>query len=95
MADAITIRRIGVEELPIIQQLAEEIWPHAFDGVIQRHQIEIMLGDIYATEALENEIEGVALLDIALEIDVIAERADQLDHDRPRYADRAGSLEQA
>lgn len=59
MADAITIRRIGVGELPIVQQLAEEIWPHAFDGVIQRHQIEIMLGDIYAPEALENDMTGL------------------------------------
>lgn len=56
MADAIAIRRIAAAELPIVQQLAEEIWPHAFEGVIERHQIEIMLGDIYALESLENEM---------------------------------------
>lgn len=59
MRDAITIRRIDADELPIVQQLAEEIWPHAFDGVIQRHQIEIMLGDIYALESLENEMNAL------------------------------------
>jgi ribosomal protein S18 acetylase RimI-like enzyme len=56
MDDAITIRRITADELPIVQQLAEEIWPHAFAGVIERHQIEIMLGDIYALETLENDM---------------------------------------
>lgn len=52
----IAIRRIAADELPIVQQLAEETWPHAFAGVIERHQIEIMLNDIYAIESLENEM---------------------------------------
>lgn len=56
MDDAITIRRITADELPIVQQLAEEIWPHAFAGVIERHQIEIMLEDIYALDTLENDM---------------------------------------
>jgi ribosomal protein S18 acetylase RimI-like enzyme len=56
MADAIAIRRITAAELPIVQQLAEEIWPHAFEGVIERHQIEMMLDDIYALETLQNDM---------------------------------------
>lgn len=56
MDNTIAIRRIAANELPIVQQLAEEIWPHAFDGVIERHRIEIMLGDIYALESLENDM---------------------------------------
>lgn len=56
MDNSIAIRRIGVDELEIVQRLAEEIWPSAFEGVIQRHQIEIMLGDIYALESLEDEM---------------------------------------
>ncbi|WP_395812630.1 GNAT family N-acetyltransferase [Devosia sp.] len=58
----VAIRRIGVDELSIVQQLAEEVWPHAFEGVIQRHQIEIMLGDIYALESLENEMTALGHL---------------------------------
>lgn len=59
MDNAIDIRRIAADELPVVQQLAEAIWPHAFDGVIARHQIEIMLGDIYALESLENEMSSL------------------------------------
>lgn len=55
----ILIRRIGADDLEIVQQLAEATWPHAFAGVIERHQIEIMLGDIYALESLENEMNAL------------------------------------
>jgi GNAT superfamily N-acetyltransferase len=56
MDSAAHIRRIDASELPIVQQLAEEIWPQAFEGVIERHRIEMMLEDIYALEALENDM---------------------------------------
>jgi len=56
MSEDIVIRRIGASELGIVKDLADRIWPHAFAGVIERHQIEIMLGDIYALEALEDEM---------------------------------------
>lgn len=56
MTQDIAIRRIGADELGIVKDLADRIWPHAFAGVIERHQIEIMLGDIYALEALEDEM---------------------------------------
>ncbi len=56
MDKPVAVRRIEADELDIVQQLAERIWPDAFDGVIERHQIEIMLGDIYALESLEQEM---------------------------------------
>jgi ribosomal protein S18 acetylase RimI-like enzyme len=59
MADALAIRRITAAELPIVQQLAEETWPHAFAGVIERHQIEMMLEDIYALDSLEHEMSAL------------------------------------
>lgn len=59
MADPIAIRRIGYGDLPIVQQLAEEIWPDAFEGVIERHQIEIMLEDIYALDTLRNDMDAL------------------------------------
>ena len=52
----LSIRRIAAGELPIIQQIAEDTWPTAFEGVIERHQIEMMLDDIYDLDALENEM---------------------------------------
>lgn len=55
---AIAIRRVVVDELPLVRELAERIWPDAYEGVIERHRIEIMLGDIYALEALENEMDA-------------------------------------
>jgi ribosomal protein S18 acetylase RimI-like enzyme len=56
MAAPIAIRRIDADELPIVQRLAEAIWPTAFEGVIKRHQIEMMLEDIYALDTLQNDM---------------------------------------
>jgi len=57
MADPIAIRRIAADELPIVQRIANDTWPTAFEGVIQRHQIEMMLDDIYALETLQNDMD--------------------------------------
>lgn len=50
------IRCITADELPVVRDLAARIWPHAYAGVIAPDQIEIMLRDIYALEALEDEL---------------------------------------
>lgn len=59
MADAIAIRRIDADELPIVQRIANDTWPTAFDGVIERHRIEMMLEDIYALETLRNDMDAL------------------------------------
>jgi ribosomal protein S18 acetylase RimI-like enzyme len=59
MAEPIAIRRIAVDELPIVQWIANETWPTAFAGVIERHQIEIMLNDIYDLDTLQNDMEAL------------------------------------
>ena len=59
MSDPIAIRRIAADELPIVQQIANETWPTAFAGVIERHQIEIMLGDIYDLDMLQNDMDAL------------------------------------
>jgi len=59
MADPIAIRRITADELPIVQRIANDTWPTAFDGVIKRHQIEMMLDDIYALETLQNDMDAL------------------------------------
>ena len=59
MSDAVAIRRIAASELPIVQKLANATWPNAFDGVIERHKIEMMLEDIYALETLQNDMDAL------------------------------------
>ncbi len=59
MSDPIAIRRIAADELPIVQAIANETWPTAFAGVIERHQIEMMLEDIYDLETLRNDMEAL------------------------------------
>jgi ribosomal protein S18 acetylase RimI-like enzyme len=59
MSDPIAIRRIAADELPIVQQIANDTWPTAFAGVIERHQIEIMLGDIYDLDMLQNDMDAL------------------------------------
>ena len=59
MPEPIAIRRIAAAELPIVQEIANATWPVAFEGVIQRHQIEMMLDDIYDLDTLQNDIEAL------------------------------------
>lgn len=59
MSDPIAIRRIAADELPIVQKIANDTWPTAFAGVIERHQIEIMLNDIYDLDMLQNDMDAL------------------------------------
>ncbi len=59
MSDPIAIRRIAADELPVVQKIANDTWPTAFAGVIERHQIEIMLNDIYDLDMLQNDMDAL------------------------------------
>ena len=59
MSDPIAIRRIAADELPVVQKIANETWPTAFAGVIERHQIEMMLEDIYDLDMLQNDMDAL------------------------------------
>lgn len=59
MPEPIAIRRIAAAELPIVQRIANATWPTAFAGVIARHQIEMMLDDIYALDTLQNDMDAL------------------------------------
>lgn len=59
MSDPIAIRRIKAGDLPIVQRIANDTWPTAFDGVIERHKIEMMLDDIYDLDMLRNDMDAL------------------------------------
>jgi len=51
------IRRIGADELPIIQMLAHRIWPEVYPGIITHAQIDYMLTVWYHPSAMAREME--------------------------------------
>ena len=56
MAIAPQIRRIGVDELEIVRELALIIWPKCYRNIIAPDRVDAMLAVLYDTEALEREM---------------------------------------
>ena len=50
------VRRIGVDELEIVRELALVIWPKCYRNIIGPDRVDAMLAVLYATEALEREM---------------------------------------
>lgn len=50
------IREAGLNEIPVIRNLAEVIWPEAYNGIISAEQIRYMLNLIYSEEALKEQM---------------------------------------
>lgn len=51
-----SVRRIGVDELEIVRELALVIWPKCYRNIIGPDRVDAMLAVLYATEALEREM---------------------------------------
>jgi ribosomal protein S18 acetylase RimI-like enzyme len=51
------INELKREELKIIQTLANQIWPHAFQEILSPEQIEYMLNRMYDLAVLENQFD--------------------------------------
>ncbi len=51
------IRRIGPEELPVVEKLARQIWPAVYPGIISHAQIDYMLTVWYSPSAMAREME--------------------------------------
>lgn len=51
------IRRIGYEELPVVEKLARQIWPVVYPRLISAAQIDYMLTVYYATSGMAREME--------------------------------------
>ena len=56
MAPMSRIRRIGVDELEIVRELALIIWPKCYRNIIGPDRIDAMLAVLYSTDALEAEM---------------------------------------
>lgn len=50
------VRRIGVDELEIVRELALIIWPKCYRNIIGPDRVDAMLAVLYATDALEREM---------------------------------------
>ena len=50
------IRKAGIDQIPVIAQLANQIWPIAYATVISQEQISYMLDLFYSQSALEKQI---------------------------------------
>ncbi|MBP2160872.1 MULTISPECIES: N-acetyltransferase [Asticcacaulis] len=51
-----SVRRIGVDELEIVRELALVIWPKCYRNIIGPDRVDAMLAVLYATDALEREM---------------------------------------
>jgi ribosomal protein S18 acetylase RimI-like enzyme len=56
MARTVRIRRIGVDELEIVRELAQIIWPKCYRNIIGPDRVDAMLAVLYATDNLEREM---------------------------------------
>lgn len=56
MARGPNIRRIGVQELEIVRELALIIWPKCYRNIIGPDRVDAMLAVLYATDTLEAEM---------------------------------------
>ena len=56
MAAIPRIRRIGVDELEIVRELAQIIWPKCYRHIIGPDRVDAMLAALYSVDALEREM---------------------------------------
>jgi len=56
MARTVRIRRIDVDELEIVRELALIIWPKCYRNIIGPDRVDAMLAVLYATDNLEREM---------------------------------------
>lgn len=52
------VRRAGLDDIVIIQQLAHKTWPEAYSHIIAPQQIAYMLEQLYSLPALEHQIQN-------------------------------------
>lgn len=55
--DELNIRQATIDDIPIIQQVAWNTWPHTFSEILSPAQIEYMLEMMYSDKALNEQLE--------------------------------------
>lgn len=51
----LSIKSVGLEDLQVIQTLADEIWPSAYADILSSKQLAYMLDQIYSLTSLEHQ----------------------------------------
>ena len=51
------VKKVGIESIPVIQLLAQITWVVAYKEILSEAQMSYMLGQIYSTKSLQNQIE--------------------------------------
>lgn len=52
------IRKIGVDELDVVRELALYIWPKCYRNIIGPDRVDAMLAALYSHDALEDEMQN-------------------------------------
>lgn len=58
------LRKATLEDIPLIQEIAEEAWRPTYDAILTEEQTQYMLPMMYAHEVLEKQIEIFLILEI-------------------------------
>lgn len=51
----IVIRRAEIEDMPVVHDLAYQIWPFAYGEILSNAQLDYMLGKIYSLTSLQHQ----------------------------------------
>lgn len=54
----ITVVRVTIKDIPIIQQLSNIVWPATFADILSSDQIKYMMEMMYSTKSLKQQIES-------------------------------------
>ncbi|MFY7879397.1 MAG: GNAT family N-acetyltransferase [Lacibacter sp.] len=52
----LNIYKVGAESIPVIQGIAQNVWPQTYSPLISMDQIQYMLELMYSTKALEEQL---------------------------------------
>ncbi|HTG55152.1 MAG TPA: hypothetical protein VL943_02700, partial [Niabella sp.] len=64
-----SIRKASKEELPVIRQLALDIWPATYSSILSQDQLAYMLDLFYSDPALEKDFDKPGYSFFLLELD--------------------------
>jgi N-acetylglutamate synthase-like GNAT family acetyltransferase len=58
------LRKATLEDIPLIQEIAEEAWRPTYSHILSEEQTQYMIPMMYASEVLQNQIEIFSILEI-------------------------------
>jgi N-acetylglutamate synthase-like GNAT family acetyltransferase len=58
------LRKATLEDIPLIQEIAEEAWRPTYSHILSEEQTQYMIPMMYATEVLQNQIDIFLILEI-------------------------------